>query len=447
MAESFCRLPPSERVAALKSIIASLSPFEACIARRELLLSDGAAEFDLIACLPSELVHRVFGLLDPHSLSECSKVSRIWRRSAFTSTVVHEVVRTAGFSSSLPASVCNGRDGENDYCMLQRLNEREERWANCRPVLSKAIPIIGTVTALALSSDWVAASIGRRLRAWEISRAEVRLAFDVWTHAAKSIAICPSGGHLAYSSYLRTATVYALADSSELFSVTSPVEGIISIDLHLDLLAVHKRNGSIDIYNWKQRRQITSIHSNSLKLCAMKICSQDWIIAASKNWNTHVFNIEDGSLVYTAALAGMDPELSENHEPHLKAIERYPGLIDISLHCEVKHARFVVNIARKCVQSLKVRMYLPEDIILDATFARLLLVRYRNGNLQSRHILHSAGNVELNKITFPRPNTLLKSSNHREQAPSSLPMATLDDNTAFIANNDEKVLIVQRFSH
>ncbi|PIA14691.1 hypothetical protein COEREDRAFT_16692 [Coemansia reversa NRRL 1564] len=447
MAESFCRLPPSERVAALKSIIASLSPVEACIARRELLLSDGTAEFDLIACLPSELVHRVFGLLDPHSLSECSKVSRIWRRSACASNVVHEVVRAAGFSSSLPAAVCDDRGGNSDYCMLRRLNEREERWASCSPVLSKAIPTIGTVTALALSNDWAAASIGRRLRAWKISRAELRLAFDVWTHAAKSIAICPSGGHLAYSSYLRTATVYALADSSELFSVTSPVEGIISIDLHLDLLAVLKQNGSIDIYNWKQRRQISSIHSDSSKLCVMKLCSQDWLIAASKNWNTQVFRVENGSLAYTAVLAGMDPDLSEKHVPRLKAIERYPGFIYISVYGEVKQVRFAVNTARRCIQKPKLRMLLPNYTILDATFARVLFVRYHNGDPHSCHILHTAGDRVLNEIIFPRLNTLLKSSIHRKQAPSSLPMTTLDDNTALIADNSENVLIVQRFSH
>ncbi|KAJ2796482.1 hypothetical protein H4R20_005517 [Coemansia guatemalensis] len=265
MAESFSRLPPSERVAALKSIIASLSPFEASIAKRELLLSNGSVEFDLIACLPCELIHCIFGLLDPHSLIECSKVSRNWRRSACADNVVHEVVRTAGFNSSSPAASADSCDDSDDF-MLRRLNEREERWAKCQPVLSKAIPIVGTVTALALSKDWIAASIGRRLRAWRISRTEVCLAFDVWTHAAKSIAICPSGDHLACSSYLRTATVYALADSSELFSVTSPVESIVGVDLYLELLAVLKRNGSIDIYNWKQRRQISNIHSEGSKV-------------------------------------------------------------------------------------------------------------------------------------------------------------------------------------
>ncbi|KAJ2009935.1 hypothetical protein GGI04_000034 [Coemansia thaxteri] len=61
----------------LKEIIAALTPYEAAVARRELLPIYGEArsKFDIIACLPTEIVIKVFSFLSPSAVSECNRAS------------------------------------------------------------------------------------------------------------------------------------------------------------------------------------------------------------------------------------------------------------------------------------------------------------------------------------------------------------------------------------
>ncbi|KAJ2688674.1 hypothetical protein H4R19_006551, partial [Coemansia spiralis] len=248
------------------------------------------------ACLPREIAHLVFGLLDPQSLSVCAQITKLWRTCATASSVVRSVVRRAAHLCHVPAATGDCHE------QLRRLLEREWRWTHDRPVICKAIAMFSSTAALAVGGRWMAASCGRRLLAWRAVGNDAVLSFDVWTVSAKSLALCPSGETMAYASYLRHAAVYSLATREVLFSVQSEAEGYSHADVLHEYFALQKQGGAIEVYNWRQRRLLARITAPTrATLCSMRICSREWIMAASADWNTHIFRIADGALLFSIA--------------------------------------------------------------------------------------------------------------------------------------------------
>ncbi|KAJ1797421.1 hypothetical protein LPJ56_006975, partial [Coemansia sp. RSA 2599] len=205
MAEQFLILGPNQRIQALKTIIASLSPYEKAIAKKELSLggSAGISRFDVLSCVPEDVAYRILTFLGPSSLLVCRQVSKTWRQYAVSDRVIGDHVRAARISSRIPSEAC-GINGA-----FRWLADRELRWVRARPVLAKTLEVRSQISALAVGGSLVAASCDRSLKVWRISGTTMRQIVNVRANTANRISICSSGKRLAFSSYMREAKVYS----------------------------------------------------------------------------------------------------------------------------------------------------------------------------------------------------------------------------------------------
>ncbi|KAJ2788013.1 hypothetical protein H4R21_007063, partial [Coemansia helicoidea] len=233
--------------------------------------------------------------------------------------------------------------------------------------------MFSSIAALAVGGRWMAASCGRRLLAWRAVGGDAVLGFDVWTISAKSLALCPSGETMAYASYLRHAVVYSLATREELFAVQSEVEGYGQADVLHEHFALQKLGGAIEVYDWRQRRLLARIAAPGAALCGMRICSREWIVAASADWNTHVFRVADGALLFSVdsgATARDDGAAGET--PRLKAVAHRPGLVRVALYSSRYWLTFDVHVRRQRAHRFVGRRADEHCTILDAHFSHML---------------------------------------------------------------------------
>ncbi|KAJ1726801.1 hypothetical protein LPJ61_004953 [Coemansia biformis] len=421
----------------LREIIAGLSPYEAAVARKALLEGQDSLSFDVIACLPREISYLILGLLDPRSLNECAQVARLWRSRAMAKDIVGNVVRRAAHGCRLPAAAGSGHE------LLRLLLEREWRWTHDRPTICKAVATFSSIAALAVSSEWFAASYGRRLLAWRVVGGDAVLSFDVWTISAKSLSICSSGETLAYASYLRHAVVYSLATREEQFTVRSEVEGIDQVDILHEYFALQKQSGAIEIYNWKQRRLLARIAPPGVTLCSMKICSREWIAAASTDWNVHVFRIADGSSVATVDSGSVAcRDHATDHRPRLKATALRPELVKVALFSSHYWLVFDVHARSMRAQGFTAQHAGDCHVILDAHFSHMLTASKAGGatGWQSAHV-NASGRRCL--LSIPAPSWV---TGCRPQGTTGgMPRAAIDDDN-MLASVQQGAIAILRFA-
>ncbi|KAJ2366599.1 DNA repair helicase RAD25 [Coemansia sp. RSA 2610] len=414
------RLPPLERSAALRDIIAGLTPYEKSIVKRELLKGYDECVFDIIACLPSDIAYLIFGRLDPLTLNECFQVSRLWRLHARSNVVVDCVVEAAGHTCRLPDPSKSGLE------QLHLLNSRDWRWFHCRPVVSKAIPIFESLSDLIVSGPWVAASYGRHLRAWRIDDS-VRLAFSVREYSAKSLAICPLGAHLAYAGYLRKVAVYELATGEELFSMQPVVDTVDQVDIYGEVVALRKRNNTVDIYNWKENRRLGRITGQE-EICDIKLCLGKWLLAVTREWTVHLYQT-DGMLRYSLSLLSYMSGRFPQRGRRLKLLAN-DAAIRVFLFDSDTRIALTIDAQRMRLVRLSVR-YEQESRVLDAHFTRSLSMN------DSRFVCLKNGGQRA-ELEFPRPNSLF--DEHADG--TGMPLAAIDDDTAVLGFSNQCITLL-----
>ncbi|KAJ2719735.1 mRNA decay protein [Coemansia sp. Benny D115] len=322
MADQFLILGPTERIAALREIISDLSTYERAYAKRLLLLSNSSSElsFDLVSCLPSEIVYRIFALLRPRDLRACRRTSRLWRQYAQSDRVVGDYVREiTGSSAKIPSFLTTPRRA------FRWLEEREHRWEIARPTLTKTIQVRSQISALTTNASWVAASFDRYLKAWDVNGNSPSLVLNIRANSANRIAICATGRALIFSSYLREAKVYSLVDCTLLFEVRAAVSAIDHVDIYKDLAAILRRNNVVDVYNWRDRRVAARFELDRSGACGIKLCSNGLLIVAYSNWCLDAYSVENSSLQYRwSASASLMEEaqglFKTDTAPKLKAV-------------------------------------------------------------------------------------------------------------------------------
>ncbi|KAI8324635.1 hypothetical protein GQ54DRAFT_249647, partial [Martensiomyces pterosporus] len=290
MSIEFSRLGPTERIKALKEIIASLSSYELAIARKE-LLRQGSVRFDVISCLPTEVALRVFRLLNMASLRACRRTCRTWREYALSKSLVEAVVESASVYSKIPPL------SSGPLSVYRWLEEREWRWENARPAFARTVDAKSKISALAVNGSWVAASYDRFLRVWKADGV-LRLCLNVRANSANRISICTTARAVMFSSYLREAKIYSLVDSELLFEARSATVPIDQVDLRHDWAAVLKRNSHIEVYRWKDRVLDVRFAAGHIQVCDIKLCSNDLLVAATADWQILVFSIKERAQLY-----------------------------------------------------------------------------------------------------------------------------------------------------
>ncbi|KAJ2352479.1 retrograde transport, plasma membrane to Golgi, partial [Coemansia sp. RSA 2673] len=116
----------------LREIIAVLTPYEIAVARRELLPVNGqSAAFDILSCLPAEIVLNIYKSLSASDIRECGMVCKRWRAIATSATVARDHLQKAMIRTNIPLAAKNA-----PVVILQWLAEREWRWGSARPAFS-----------------------------------------------------------------------------------------------------------------------------------------------------------------------------------------------------------------------------------------------------------------------------------------------------------------------
>ncbi|KAJ2305716.1 hypothetical protein IWW55_001794 [Coemansia sp. RSA 2706] len=417
MSGYFFELPPLER---LRDIIAGLTPYEKSIVKRELLKGYDECVFDIIACLPSDIAYLIFGRLDPLTLNECFQVSRLWRLHARSNVVVDCVVEAAGHTCRLPDPSKSGLE------QLHLLNSRDWRWFHCQPVVSKAIPIFESLSDLIVSGSWVAASYGRHLRAWRIDDS-VRLAFSVREYSAKSLAICPLGAHLAYAGYLRKVSVYELATGEELFSMQPAVDTVDQVDIYGEVVALRKRNNTVDIYNWKENRRLGRITGQE-EICDIKLCLGKWLLAVTREWTMHLYQT-DGMLRYSLSLLSYMCGRFPQRGRRLKLLAN-DAAIRVFLFDSDARIALTIDAQRMRLVRLSVR-YEQESRVLDAHFMRSL-------SMNDGRFVYLKNGGQRAELEFPRPNSLF--DEHADG--TGMPLAAIDDDTAVLGFSNQCITLL-----
>ncbi|KAJ2783466.1 hypothetical protein H4R18_001675 [Coemansia javaensis] len=433
----FSALPPGERVAALRRIIAGLSPYEAAIARRELLAARGPLAFDVVGCLPRELACMVFGLLDPLSLSACAQVNWHWRGCCAEKSVVGEVVRRAALSRRLPEAPGGARE------QLRRLLECEWRWAGSRPAMRKETWVFSGTAALAAGHGWAAASFGQRLQAWSTAGGDAVQRLDVYSVAQKSLAICPSGAALAAASYLRTAAVYSLADGAEQFSLRREAGGFEQADILGEHLALWERGNTVNIYEWTQRRHSARLALGAVAVHRIALCSRDWLAVVSAGWSIHFFRVADGSPAFAVeANADMDAAAIGRHDSdpvRIKAAMYHPTVARIALYNSAAWVTLDVDMRAQRARNVVLRHAGPGARILDAHFDHML-VAVDDGALGGHIVRRDAAGQE-HRVHFGRPKGLAAISPRR----AAIGTAVLSDDAVLGASSMGR-LVLMRFA-
>ncbi|KAJ2455302.1 hypothetical protein EV183_000838 [Coemansia sp. RSA 2336] len=354
---SFFNLPPAQRIHVLKDIISSLSPYERCIAKRELLLDDGNCTFDLISCLPADIAYLAFGYLSPLGLNECLQVSRQWRVYAQSATVISLVLKNSSLLYSTPSPSTNAQQ-------LRLLTQREQRWMSDRPRGFKAIPIYENISELVISGHLLAVSYGRNLRVWRMGK-EAQMLLSVRENSAKSLAICPSGEYVAYLGYLRCMCVYAVNSASREFVRRTFVDTVDQVDICHDLIALRHRNQMVEVVRWKQNQRVARIQDTE-----------------------EIFNSE---LVYETKLGPLVGSYPSDRKHRLKAM--FTGhVISIFLYGLFACVAFSIDTRNMQCGNFK----LEQHEALDAWFTRKLVLKQE---ARSHILLHANGQQV--KLNFP----------------------------------------------
>ncbi|KAJ2152540.1 hypothetical protein GGH15_006103, partial [Coemansia sp. RSA 562] len=307
------------------------------------------------------------------------------------------------------------------------------------PIISKSIPIFESVSDIVASPTWMAASFGRHLRAWRIDT--VRLAFSVRENSAKSLAICPSGEFIAYAGYLRKVAVFSLATSTELFAQQFVVDTVDQVDVFYNLLALRKRNGCVEVFDWKLDQRVCRIKNDVDPACDIKLCSKDWLLVVTRSWTVHVYCVSDGSLAHSVdSLRAVFDTPFPQHSRRLKTLCPDSSVIHVFLFGDTAYASFSLHTGRFWTDNFRSGKFpvqcKAESRVLDAHFAHMVAVS------QTGIITHSA-NGHTNELSFPRPNSVFGEQPH--SAHPALPIAAIDDDTAVLGFSN-KCISVLRFT-
>ncbi|KAI9502825.1 hypothetical protein GGI26_002391 [Coemansia sp. RSA 1358] len=361
LTKQFSLLGLNQRITVLKEVLALLSPHEQAIARQQLLISSsGAKRFDIISCLPTDIVYKIINLIPPSALRRWWQVNKRWRQYAQLENVVNGLVKKIQLTGCIPSTATT------PFLKLRWIEDRELRWEKAQPAISKAIYTRGNISTLAVGGGWMVASCNLYLKAWKIDGAQFRLGFQCRTNSANCISVCPSGKVFMASSFLRETRIYSLvgtgtsaALSSQqqpihslepLFEVRSAVVSIDRVHLFRDYAAVKKRNNTIDVYRWKERALANHFSFSDMEVCDMKICKGDYLVISSNSWEVAVFDINTSSELYRldakSEIKGRFP--TTNTKPTLKATCNTQSRICVSIFCEQGWLAFVVQLNKRC---------------------------------------------------------------------------------------------------
>ncbi|KAI9477321.1 hypothetical protein BX667DRAFT_536627 [Coemansia mojavensis] len=378
------KLEPTELFYRLKDIISNLSPYEKCIAKRELLLDDGNCMFDLIACLPVEIVYLTFGYLGPQGLNECLQVSRQWRAYAKSTTVTSLVIKNSSLLYSIPNPPTNVQQ-------LRLLMHREQRWMSDRPRGFKVIPIYENISELVISGHLIAVSYGRNLRVWRMGK-EAHMLLSVRENSAKSLAICPSGEHIAYLGYLRWMCVYSVNSANREFIRRTFVDTVDQVDISYDLVALRHRNQMVEVVRWKQNQCAGRIQDTE-EICNMKICLGKWLLIVTKSWTIKLYQIFDSELVYETKLGSIfSSNYPSSDRKHRLKVMSTNHIISIFLYGLSTCVAFSIDTRNMQCSNFKQE----QQEVLDAWFTRKLVLKQEARS----HILLRANGQQLAKLQF-----------------------------------------------
>ncbi|KAJ2872315.1 hypothetical protein GGH93_004117 [Coemansia aciculifera] len=347
----------------LREIIAGLTPYEIAVARRELLLVGGqSAAFDILSCLPAEIVLKIYKLLSASDIRECSVVCKRWRTFATSAAVASDHLQKAMIRTNIPLAAKN-----TPVVALQWLAEREWRWRNARPAFSGAISVQSYISAIAVSDTWMVLSSERALKAWRIN-GTMRQCMNVRGNMAHHISICPSEATMFVSTYLRQARVYSLANFEVLFEVSSVADPMSYVDVYYEYSAVVRSRNVVEVYRWQEQTLAARFVVLDSRVCGIKLCANNILAVATTIWNLLIYDIETAELLQQIDVREFIETrfMTEAGPPRLKALHRIPGVIRVAMYSAHGFCGFTVEPGRQRSSSFDIRRYEGSESLLDA---------------------------------------------------------------------------------
>ncbi|KAJ1894181.1 hypothetical protein LPJ66_005340, partial [Kickxella alabastrina] len=132
------------------------------------------------------------------------------------------------------------------------------------------------------------------------------------------------------------AHIYSLINGELLFGVTSIVSNIDHIDVHYDLAAIQKRNGTVEIYRWAEELLLVRLSLGDIKICGIKLCSDAFLLVAIDDWSVRVVDAKSGSMLFnwSAQSAIISEFPTDGAPPRMKAaiFEGRPGIPRVTLY-------------------------------------------------------------------------------------------------------------------
>ncbi|KAJ2862538.1 hypothetical protein GGH94_004214 [Coemansia aciculifera] len=367
MSDIFARLSSAQRIKAqvfaVADIIAGLTPYEIAVARRELLLVGGqSAAFDILSCLPAEIVLKIYKLLSASDIRECSVVCKRWRTFATSAAVASDHLQKAMIRTNIPLAAKN-----TPVVALQWLAEREWRWRNARPAFSGAISVQSYISAIAVSDTWMVLSSERALKAWRIN-GTMRQCMNVRGNMAHHISICPSEATMFVSTYLRQARVYSLANFEVLFEVSSVADPMSYVDVYYEYSAVVRSRNVVEVYRWQEQTLAARFVVLDSRVCGIKLCANNILAVATTIWNLLIYDIETAELLQQIDVREFIETrfMTEAGPPRLKALHRIPGVIRVAMYSAHGFCGFTVEPGRQKSSSFDIRRYEGSESLLDA---------------------------------------------------------------------------------
>ncbi|KAJ2050057.1 negative regulation of toll-like receptor 9 signaling pathway [Coemansia sp. S16] len=383
---------------ALREIIAVLTPYELAVARRELLLVNGqSAAFDILLCLPAEIVLNIYKSLSASDIRECSMVCKRWRAIATSANVASDHLQMAMIRTDIPLDAKNA-----PVVTLQWLAEREWRWGSARPAFSGAISVKSYISAIAVSNTWMVLSSERALKAWHMN-GTMRQCMNVRGNMAHHISICPSEATMFVSTYLRQARVYSLVNFEVLFEVSSVAEPMSYVDMYHNYSVVLRGRNVVEVYKWQEQTLAARFVVLDSRVCGIKLCANNILVVATTVWNLFLYDIETAELLQQIDVREFIETrfMTEAGPPRLKALHGIPGVIRIAIYSAHGFCGFTVEPERQRSSSFDIRRYGGSRLLLDAHLAFRLAIESSPAAPAVKAIV-SLADERSAKLTVPR---------------------------------------------